>query len=130
MLHKNAPLTFLLILTACTASQAFPPTPTETPQLTYTSTSTASATSIPTSTSTPQPRLSPVTYGPEADAFPANINPLTGRDVEDPSLLKFPAVLVSISNMPVTARPQAGPGFAPWVYELFIGEGTTRFLNV
>jgi hypothetical protein len=50
--------------------------------------------------------------------------------VLDPSLLKFPAVLVSISNMPVTARPQAGPGFAPWVYELFIGEGTTRFLNV
>jgi hypothetical protein len=32
--------------------------------------------------------------------------------------------------MPVTARPQAGPGFAPWVYELYIGEGTTRFLNV
>jgi hypothetical protein len=27
-------------------------------------------------------------------------------------------------------RSQAGPGFAPWVYELFIGEGTTRFLNV
>jgi hypothetical protein len=55
---------------------------------------------------------------------------LTGRAVEDPAMLQFPAVLVSISNMPVTARPQAGPGFAPWVYELYIGEGTTRFLNV
>lgn len=32
--------------------------------------------------------------------------------------------------MPVTARPQAGPGFAPWIYELYIGEGATRFLNV
>jgi len=32
--------------------------------------------------------------------------------------------------MPITARPQAGPSFASWVYELFIGEGTTRFLNV
>jgi hypothetical protein len=32
--------------------------------------------------------------------------------------------------MPVTARPQAGPSFAPWVFELFIGEGTTRFMNV
>jgi hypothetical protein len=50
--------------------------------------------------------------------------------VDEPALLKFPAVLVSISNMPFTARPQAGPGFAPWVYELYIGEGTTRFLNV
>jgi hypothetical protein len=50
--------------------------------------------------------------------------------VVDPSILNFPAVLVSISNMPVTARPQAGPGFAPWVFELFIGEGTTRFIGV
>jgi hypothetical protein len=50
--------------------------------------------------------------------------------VQDPSLLDLPAVLVSISNMPVTARPQAGPGFAPWVYELYIGEGATRFMNV
>ncbi len=32
--------------------------------------------------------------------------------------------------MPVTARPQAGPGFAPWVFELYIGEGATRFMNV
>ncbi|HET6594291.1 MAG TPA: SdrD B-like domain-containing protein [Anaerolineales bacterium] len=82
------------------------------------------------STPTPQPRSAPVIYGPEAEDFPSNINPLTGQAVEDPSLLQFPAVLVSISNMPVTARPQAGPGFASWVYELFIGEGTTRFLNV
>jgi len=50
--------------------------------------------------------------------------------VQDPSLLSLPAVLVSISNMPFTARPQAGPGFAPWVYELYIGEGATRFMNV
>jgi hypothetical protein len=71
-----------------------------------------------------------VLYGPEAEDFPSNVNPLTGREVADAALLKLPAVLVSISNMPFTARPQAGPGFAPWVYELFIGEGTTRFLNV
>lgn len=50
--------------------------------------------------------------------------------MQDPSLLDLPAVLVSISNMPFTARPQAGPGFAPWVYELYIGEGATRFMNV
>jgi len=48
----------------------------------------------------------------------------------DPSLLQLPAVLVSISNSPASARPQAGPGFAPWVFELFIGEGVTRFMNV
>lgn len=55
---------------------------------------------------------------------------MTGRAVADPSLFNLPAVLVSISNMPVSARPQAGPGFASWIFELFIGEGTTRFMGV
>ncbi|RPJ26549.1 MAG: DUF3048 domain-containing protein, partial [Chloroflexi bacterium] len=120
-------LSFLFVLTACSSSQSLPPTstPTTTPFAI-----TPTFTAIPSATSTPQPHLAPVTYGPEAEDFPSDINPLTGRAVEDPSLLKLPAVLVSISNMPVTARPQAGPGFAPWVYELYIGEGTTRFLNV
>jgi hypothetical protein len=39
-------------------------------------------------------------------------------------------MLISISNSPVTARPQAGPAFADWIFELFIGTGTTRFLGV
>jgi SdrD B-like domain/Protein of unknown function (DUF3048) C-terminal domain len=125
--HKVSPLWFVLLLAACAHSQVIQPTATKTTlRIIKTSTSIA----IPSATSTSQSRLSPVTYGPEAEDFPSNVNPLTGRAVEDPSLLKFPAVLVSISNMPVTARPQAGPGFAPWVYELYIGEGATRFLNV
>ncbi|HSL46675.1 MAG TPA: SdrD B-like domain-containing protein [Anaerolineales bacterium] len=118
-----------LLLTACSAPATVQPTAT-TEAILPSSTSTLTATAVPSATSTPQPRLTPVAYGPEAEDFPSSINPLTGREVSDPSLLKFPAVLVSISNMPVTARPQAGPGFAPWVYELYIGEGTTRFLNV
>ena len=128
VLHKSFLFLLLFIITACTNSPALPPTQTETAWPRRTSTS--SVTTIPTVTSTPQPHLAPRSYGPEAEDFPSNVNPLTGHEVADPSLLKFPAVLVSISNMPVTARPQAGPGFAPWVYELYIGEGTTRFLNV
>jgi len=117
---------FLFLLTACSNSEEIQPTQTsiQTPIIQST------VTTIPSAISTPQPRLSPVTYGPEDEDFPSDVNPLTGRQVEESSLLKLPAVLVSISNMPVTARPQAGPGFAPWVYELYIGEGTTRFLNV
>jgi hypothetical protein len=121
---RRAILLFALIINACSTPPPVQPTAAET----VIPSSTSTLTITPSATSTPQPHLTPVAYGPEA--FPANINPLTGRAVEDPSLLKFPAVLVSISNMPVTARPQAGPGFAPWVYELYIGEGTTRFLNV
>jgi hypothetical protein len=118
---------FLLILTACN-SQTIKPT--QTRKATRAPTDTFTSTTTPLPTSTPQPHLSLITYGPELEDFPAGINPLTGREVVDPSLLDLPAVLVSISNMPVTARPQAGPGFAPWIFELFIGEGTTRFMGV
>ena len=87
-------------------------------------------TGTPSLTPTPQPHLTLVTYGPELEKFPPGYSPLTGRPVQDPALLDLPPVLVSISNMPVTARPQAGPSFAPWVFEFFIGEGTTRFMGV
>jgi hypothetical protein len=130
MFRKTILPSFLLILSACSSSQSIPLPVTETGTPSPANLPNSTATIIPTGTSTPQPRLAPASYGPEAEDFPSNINPLTGRAVEDPDLLKFPAVLVSISNMPVSARPQAGPGFAPWVFELFIGEGTTRFLNV
>jgi hypothetical protein len=117
---------FLFLFTACSNPQRIQPAVTET----RTPTVKTTFTPIPSATSTPQPRLAPINYGPEADDFSAGINPLTGHAVEDPSLLDLPAVLVSISNMPVTARPQAGPGFAPWMFELYIGEGTTRFMGV
>jgi hypothetical protein len=37
--------------------------------------------------------------------------------------------LVSISHFPVEARPQAGLSFAPYVFEIYITEGATRFLT-
>jgi hypothetical protein len=129
-MHRSL-LLLLLALVSCSAPPPIQPAATEAAETVIPSnTSTPEPIPSATATQTPQPRLSSVSYGPEAEDFPSNVNPLTGREVLDPSLLKLPAVLVSISNMPVTARPQAGPGFAPWVYELFIGEGTTRFLNV
>ena len=57
------------------------------------------------------------------------VNPLTGLEVADPNLLEIPAVLISISHFPATARPQAGLSFAPFVYEIYITEGATRFLT-
>jgi hypothetical protein len=57
------------------------------------------------------------------------VNPLTGLAVANPSLLQLPALLVSISHFPVNARPQAGLSFAPFVFEIYITEGATRFLT-
>jgi hypothetical protein len=82
----------------------------------------------PQLTSTPQHIPAPANLGP--DGFPQGYNPLTGQHVADPSLLKIPALLVSISHFPSVARPQAGFSFAPFVYEFFITEGATRHLTV
>ncbi|HNN14300.1 MAG TPA: SdrD B-like domain-containing protein [Anaerolineales bacterium] len=91
---------------------------------------TTRGTPLPTLIPTPQGFSTPITYGPNPEDFPANINPLSGQQVKDPSLLKTPGVMVSISHFPVSARPQAGLSFAPWVFEFYITEGATRFLSV
>jgi len=75
----------------------------------------------------------PVTSAQVTDTQPAVPTPvnnsLTGLPVADPSLLQIPAALVSISHFPVEARPQAGLSFAPYVFEVYITEGATRFLT-
>jgi hypothetical protein len=119
----------LALLAGCVNSQNALPTATATRNAVL-ATDTSPAITVSPSTPTPQPRSALIGYGPEAEDFPPGVNPLTGLAVSDKSLLDLPAVLVSISNMPVTARPQAGPGFAAWVFELYIGEGATRFMNV
>ena len=132
---------FMLFLgmatTACSPTAANTPvinTATAVPSSTATATPSLIVTTIPiattTTTSTPQPRLVLSPSGPDLENFAPGTNPLTGLGVQDAALLDLPAVLVSISNMPPTARPQAGTAFAPWIYELFIGEGTTRFMGV
>ncbi len=137
MLHPVFLLTFLtLLLSACTSPipQTFPaPSPAITARSIPSLTATLlppTPTLSPSPTATPQPHLPPQRFGPEREDFPPGVNPLTARFVEDLSWLDLPAVIVSISNMPVTTRPQAGINFASWVFELWIGEGTTRFLAV
>lgn len=57
-------------------------------------------------------------------------NPMTGLPVEDPDVLQRRPLLVSISNFPPTARPQAGLSFASHVYSTFIGFGMNRYVAV
>jgi hypothetical protein len=131
----------LVILTGCkkstsaipftvTASLLSPSTETPSPAGTFTPTSLPSPTPPPTLTPTPtiEPTLAPIASGP--DSFPAGVNPLTGMQVADPSLLDLIPGLVSITNSPSGARPQSGFSYAAQVFEFYIGEGATRFLAV
>ena len=94
---------------------------------TATGTKSSETTTNATETSIPQPTQTTQPIAPTP--IPHPINPLTGLAVEDASLLDLPAMLVSISTFPVTARPQAGPSFAPYVFEVYITEGTNRYLT-
>src|SRR4030095_1394118 len=78
---------------------------------------------------TPQAFATPIILGPDAEDFPANSNPLTGQPVNDISALDLPALLISVSNFPAIARPQAGLSSADSVFEISITEGATRFLS-
>ncbi|RPI34707.1 MAG: DUF3048 domain-containing protein [Chloroflexota bacterium] len=62
------------------------------------------------------------------DDFPEGTDPLTGLPCDDQSTLTYSPGLVSVTNFPVTARPQAGISYSPYVFEMYIGEGMTRFL--
>jgi hypothetical protein len=82
---------------------------------------TPTETSVPTATSKNEAEIA-------ATTVEVNLNPLTNQPCQDSSLLNLPPALVSVSNFPVTARPQAGLSYAPYVFEMYIGEGMTRFL--
>ena len=82
----------------------------------------------PANTPVPPPTAAAVADITGPDNFPQGINPLTGLPVKDPALLALPPALISVTNFPVSARPQAGLSFAPFVFEMYVGEGMTRFL--
>jgi len=61
--------------------------------------------------------------------FSPGVNPLTGLVVPIRSVAGRP-VLVSITDSPLTARPQAGLSFSSFVYEFYLGEAPRAFCRV
>jgi len=113
---------------ASTPSQVPPSrTPTEVP--TSTPTQTLTPTLTPTLEPSPTPNFlegyPPEGYGPIN--FPANINPLTGLIVPDPTLLDRRPISIKISNYPRGIRPQWGLSLADHVFEYYHEGGLTRF---
>lgn len=62
--------------------------------------------------------------------FPANLNPLTGLPVREPTVLNRRPVMIKVSNWPVSVRPQSGLSAADLVFEYYIGSGMNRFLGL
>jgi Protein of unknown function (DUF3048) N-terminal domain/Protein of unknown function (DUF3048) C-terminal domain len=115
-----------LILVGCQAVWATSPSVTETPSPTQTQTAAPSPTPTltPTAPATPTVEVAPP-IGP--DSYPANVNPLTGLTVADPSVLARRPLLIKISNAPPVVRPQSGLGEADMIFEHYAEGGQTRF---
>lgn len=127
------------VLAACQQTPGAVPAPTDTAWPTTSpvtltrpvqATVTTAATDLPAPTLAPTRTPTPAAVAVGPDDFPADVNPLTGLRVAQPDLLNVSPGLVSISNGPITARPQAGLSYASHVYEMYVGEGVTRFLAV
>jgi hypothetical protein len=102
-----------------------------TPPVVETATPTATATGTATPTATPEvidtPTVAPPPFVSGPDNFPANVNPLTGLAVADPSLLDRNPIMVKVANFPRGLRPHSGLSWADIVFEYTIGVGATRF---
>ncbi|HTX89670.1 MAG TPA: DUF3048 domain-containing protein [Anaerolineales bacterium] len=117
-----------LILFSVTLAACGPSTPAPTP----TAPPTAPPTSTPLATDTPTPEPTPL-YPPAGLGpanFPSNVDPLTGLTVADPSLLDRRPMVIKVSNLPRTVRPQWGLSLADIVFEYYTEEGSTRFAGV
>ena len=119
---QPAPISAVVQAEAPAAGNKEAATPTATPE------KAAPAPASPAKPAAPAASSAPAAVGPDMQNFPSGYNPLTGLPVADPDLLKLPAVLISITNFPPSARPQAGLSFSPWVFEIYIAEGMTRYL--
>lgn len=121
MIRSLKLFSFISLITFCVGGCALQNNPRQNSPILQTSVAAISLTSQPAITE------APVAIEPAQPDVP--MNPLTGLAVQDPSLLDLPAVLVSIAHFPPAARPQSGLSFAPYVFEIYITEGATRFLT-
>lgn len=78
----------------------------------------------PTNTPLPSATPTPQAFGP--DNFPANVNPLTGEVVSDPTLLNRHPLSVKIQTFPRGQRPPWGVSLADLVFDYYQNNGMTR----
>jgi hypothetical protein len=116
-------LLVILLSSACVRSTPLPG-PTETPM----ANTTATAETTATQTLVPAASYPPEGYGP--GGFPTDVDPLTGLKVADPALLERRPILVKVSNLPRSVRPQWGLSLADIVFEYYTEAGSSRFAAI
>ena len=117
---------FSLLLSSCSFVSAAS-TVSATPSLT------AFGPPVETSLATPQKTVVPTSAAlPDVifENFPVDVDPLTGLQVADPTILDRRPVAVKISNFPRTNRPQWGLSLADIVYEYYHNNDLTRFYAI
>jgi hypothetical protein len=134
MITKRMTLVVLLLFIASACTQVAPAPsamPTENPasaippsEAPATTEAPPTATLAPAATESPTATASTVAYGPQN--FPANIDPLTGETVGDPSLLERRPLAVKIQLFPRGGRPPWGVSSADIVYDYYQNFGLTR----
>ena len=116
------------LLCACTSGLAAPtsgqPSPTAPADIPHSATPTEVNTIVQTEAATEAWVSDP---GGQGEAALKAINPLTGEDVDDASLLQRRPMLIKVSNFPRNNRPQWGLSRADIVFEHYAEGGLTRF---
>lgn len=130
-MHKQTFWLIMLLVLTLTLSGCSGATPAATPTPTRTAMAQGMATTappLPTMTPTPQPSPTPPPAA-SATPFPADVNPLTGQKVADPTVLERIPLAIKVSNS-AEARPQSGLSFANLVFEHLSEGNITRFTAV
>ena len=114
------------------------PRPSSTPAVSFSKALTPTATTYIFElkpSSTPIPTRTPfatLEYDPGLGPsdFPPGVNPLTGLQVSDPTLLERRPMAIKVTNFPRSVRPQFGLTLADHVYEYYLENLITRFIGV
>src|ERR1035437_7075608 len=124
----------LVLVFLSLAFSACGPAATVAPTATASSPETAPSTETPTPPPSPSPTITPPFSYPSGGLgpanFPAGVDPLTGLKVANPALLQRRPMLIKVSNLPRSVRPQWGLSFADIVFEYYTEEGSTRFAAI
>src|SRR5579859_3061953 len=107
------------------------PTPTTADQAAIPVTPEPTSTTAPTLPAPTADVVTPQTVtqlGP--DTYPDNVDPLTGLEVADPTLLNRRPLAVKVSEFPRRVRPQDGLSFADLVFEHYAEAGVSRMTAI